>query len=431
MSKEEHATSRRGVLKGLVAATVAAPPAWALSSASPALAEAATVTARGLELPPATEAITPLRLYVPPSALTDLRYRLGNIRWPVEELVTDWTQGAPLRRMQRLVEYWRTRYDWRRLENRLNAIGQYRTLIDGVSVHFLHVRSPHRDATPIILTHGWPGSVVEFLDVIGPLTDPTRHGGRAEDAFHVVVPSMPGFGFSSKPTVTGWNSARIAAAWITLMRRLGYQGYIAQGGDWGGPITTFMGKLRPRELAAVHLNFPMLMGAPVSPVPTPEEQEALAQMAEHGNNGAAFSQAMRTEPQTFAYGLTDSPVGQASWIYEKLAIWSDSGKNPESIWSYDQIIDTIMMYWVPDNAASAARLYWEGLATDYITQELDLPVGVSVFPKELYRPPRIWGERVYRDLRYWNTPERGGHFAAFEQPELFTEELRRFARTVR
>ncbi|GII82213.1 hydrolase [Sphaerisporangium siamense] len=429
MSKEGHATSRRGVLKGLAAATVAAPPVWAVSQASSALA--GTVTAGGPELPPATEAVTPLRLHVPQSILTDLRGRLGNVRWPGQELVTDWSQGVPLRRLQKLTEYWRTRYDWRRLENRLNAVGQYRTLIDGVAVHFLHARSPHRDATPIILSHGWPGSVVDFLDVIEPLTDPTRHGGRPEDAFHVVVPSLPGFGFSGKPEVTGWNSARIAKAWIVLMRRLGYQRYITQGGDWGGCVATFMGKLRPRELAAVHLNFPMLMSAPLSSDPTPEEQEALAQMAEHGANGAAFSQAMRTEPQTWSYGLTDSPVGLAGWIYEKLALWSDSGKNPEGIWSYDQILDTIMMYWVPDTVVSAARLYWEGLATDYITQELDLPVGVSVFPKELYRPPRIWGERVYRDLRYWNKPERGGHFAAFEQPELFTEELRRFVRVVR
>ncbi len=430
MSNEGHATSRRGVLKGLVAATVAAPMALTSFPASPALA--APVTVGGLELPPATTAVTPFRLSVPQSVLTDLRARLGNIRWPDEELVTDWSQGAPLRRMQRLVEYWCTRYDWRRLENRLNSIGQYRTLIDGVAVHFLHVRSPHRNATPIILTHGWPGSVLEFLDVIGPLTDPTRHGGRAEDAFHVVVPSIPGFGFSSKPTVTGWNSARTAQAWIELMRRLGYRGYIAQGGDWGGPITTFMGAARPADLAAVHLTFPMLIGPPpVVGDPTPEEQAALDQIAEFGNNGGTFSQVMRTGPQTFSYGLTDSPVGQASWVYEKLGLWSDSGRNPESIWSYDQIIDTIMMYWVPNNAVSAARLYWDGLATDYVTQQLDLPVGVSAFPKDLFVPPRIWGERVYSDLRYWGTPSRGGHFAAFEQPALFTEELRRFARLVR
>jgi pimeloyl-ACP methyl ester carboxylesterase len=429
MSKEGHATSRRVVLKGLVAATAAAPTALALSQASPAFAAPATV--ERLSLQPATEAISSLRLYVPNTVLTDLRYRLANIRWPVEELVDDWSQGAPLARMQRLVEYWRTRYDWRRLENRLNAIGQYRTLIDGVAIHFLHARSPHRGARPIILTHGWPGSVAEFLDVIGPLTDPTRYGGRAEDAFHVVVPSLPGYGFSGKPTVTGWNSARIARAWIVLMQRLGYRGYIAQGGDWGGAITTYMGAMRPADLAAVHMNFPMLLGPPpLQGEPTPEEQAALAQIADHGANGAAYSSAMRTEPQTFGYGLTDSPLGQASWIYDKLAKWSHSDRNPESIWSYDQIIDSIMMYWVPDNAVSASRLYWEGLATDFGTQALSLPVGVSIFPGELYRPPRIWGERQYSDLRYWGTPARGGHFAAFEQPALFTEELRRFKRLV-
>ncbi|CAM5630221.1 MULTISPECIES: epoxide hydrolase family protein [Streptomyces] len=385
-----------------------------------------------LVLPPATEEITRLNLHVPEAHLRDLRQRLAGVRLPERETVADNSQGVQLAKLTGLLEYWRTRYDWRRLERRINALGQYRTLIDGLGIHFLHVRSRHADATPLILTHGWPGSFVEFLKAIGPLTDPTAYGGTAQDAFHVVIPSVPGFGFSDRPTSTGWTTARIAAAWAELMERLGYRHYIAQGGDWGGGITTQLGKLRPKGLIGVELNFPeYTFSPPVSDDPTAAEKTALAQIQTFSTQYSGYFQEQSTRPQTIGYALADSPAGQAAWIYEKFLDWTDNTGRPEGVLSRDDMLDNITLYWLTDTAASSARLYWQNYGASGLTR-LDLPVGLSVFPHELVRGPKIWAERAYSDLVYFNDRiPYGGHFAAFEQPLLFTQEVRNFARIVK
>jgi pimeloyl-ACP methyl ester carboxylesterase len=385
-------------------------------------------------LPAATEKVTRLTVHVPESSLADLRFRLSRTRLPERELVHDWSQGAPLDRMTELLNHWRRRYDWRPVERELNRLGQFRTQIDGLGIHLLHIRSRHANATPLLLTHGWPGSVIEFLGAVGPLTDPTAHGGTAADAFHLVIPSIPGFGFSDKPTGTGWNSVRIAKAWSVLMNRLGYRRYLAQGGDWGGGITTQLGKLKPEGLAGVHLNFPeYLFAPPLAGDPTPAERAALAQVNEFFTNGSGYHREQSTRPQTIGYALSDSPSGQAAWIYEKFGAWTDSSRNPEAVLGINRILDAISLYWLTDTAASSARLYWEGFSAQPAPLTvLDLPVGISVFPKEIVRTPRIWAERAYRDLVYFNDRiPAGGHFAAFEQPQLFAEELRAFARKVR
>jgi len=388
-----------------------------------AAAPAAIVPSIGVDLPPATEAVSAFRVAIASDAIEDLRRRLAMTRWPEQETVNDWSQGVPLARARALIDYWRDSYDMGRLERRLNAFAQFRTSVDGLGIHFLHVRSKHTNALPIILTHGWPGSVIEFLDVIGPLTDPEAHGGRAEDAFHVVIPSLPGYGFSDKPTQTGWNVPRIATAWSTLMKRLGYDRWVAQGGDWGAHVTTWLGKQQPEGLVAIHLNLPTLSPPPLEGEPTAEEKAAIVQLRAFGSTMSAYGSIQRTRPQTLGYGLVDSPVGQATWIYEKFAEWSDSNRNPESVLSRDAMLDDIMLYWLTATAASAARLYAES-ADHTGRQVVDIPVGVSVFPGEIYQPPRIWGERTYPKLFYWNRVARGGHFAAFEQPALFTAELR-------
>jgi pimeloyl-ACP methyl ester carboxylesterase len=377
------------------------------------------------------DAITPFILDVPQADLDDLRRRLANIRWPERETVDDWSQGAPLAKVRALCDYWRTRYDWRRCEARLNGLGQFKTEIDGLGVHFLHVRSPHPNAMPLLITHGWPGSVIEFLKVIGPLTDPISHGGRAEDAFHVIAPSVPGFGFSDKPSATGWNIKRIADAFITLMTRLGYERWVAQGGDVGAFVSTAIGVARPAGCLAIHLNMPL-----AGPTPedrenlTPAEEASLAASAEFARTGQGYSAQQSTRPQTLGYGLVDSPAGQAAWIYEKLWAWSDNQGAPEDVFTLDEMLDNIMLYWLPATAASAARLYWEG-ARLRASSRLDLPVGVSLFPKEISRPSRRWAERRMSNIIHWNELDRGGHFAAWEQPELFVQELRDCFRLVR
>ena len=376
-------------------------------------------------LPAATDAVTPFELRVPQAALDDLKQRLAKTRWPEKETVGDWSQGVPLEKMKALATYWRSNYEMRRLEQRLNAFPQFRTRIDGLGIHFLHLRSKHPNALPIIITHGWPGSVVEFLEVMGPLTDPTAHGGRAEDAFHVVVPSLPGFGFSDKPTEPGWGLPRIAKAWAVLMRRLGYESFVAQGGDWGAGVTTWMAKQHVEGLKAIHLNLPILFPPPIEGEPSAEEKAALAKLIEYGNTGSAYARVQGTRPQTIGYNLSDSPVGQAAWIYEKLVEWSDPNDEADRKLTRDEILDNIMLYWLSNTGASSARLYFESFATDFSTQKLDIPVGVSVFPGELYRPLKIWGERVYSNLHYWNDVARGGHFAAFEQAEIFVAEVRK------
>jgi len=401
--------------------------AAAASGLVPISAYASADKAAQLVLPTATKDVTPFKVQVPQAALDDLKRRLANARWPDKEPVTDWSQGVPLAKAQALVEYWRTRYDWRRVESSLNALPQFRTQIDGLGIYFIHVRSKHERALPVVLTHGWPGSVLEFRQVIGPLVDPTAHGGRAEDAFHVVIPSLPGFGFSDKPTEPGWRLPRIANAWAQLMKRLGYGRYVAQGGDWGAGVTSWMAKQQPPGLIAVHLNLPILFPPPPPPSGgyTPEEQAALAQLEKFSTDGSAYASIQGTRPQTLGYGLADSPVGQAMWIYEKFQGWSDNKGDPAEAISVDHMLDGITLYWLTDTAASSARLYYESIRRDFGRMPLELPVAVSIFKGDMFTPPKVWGERTYSKLFYWNEVPKGGHFAALEQPELFVAELRK------
>jgi pimeloyl-ACP methyl ester carboxylesterase len=425
--------ARRSALRGLAAAAAAG----GVASLLPASAEAST-TARidvskiAFERPAVRAGVKPFKVAVPQAALDDLKLRLSMARWPDPETVTDWSQGLPLQRLQSLVDYWQHGYNWRAAEATLNALPQFTTLIDGLDIHFLHVRSKHANALPLLLTHGWPGSIFEFLKVIGPLVDPTAHGGKAEDAFHLVIPSLPGFGFSGKPQATGWGLPRIARAWSLLMGRLGYSKWVAQGGDWGAGVTTWLAKQHAAGLAAVHLNLPILFPPPLDGAPDAQEQAAVAQLVTFDGAKSGYAKLQGTRPQTIGYALADSPVAQAAWIYEKLGTWSDSGNDPESVLSRDDMLDNIMLYWLTDSGASSARLYAESFTTDFSIQKLDLPVAVSIFPGELFRPPRKWGERVYSRLYYWNEAlPRGGHFAAFEQPALFSAELRRAFATIR
>ena len=370
--------------------------------------------------------IRPFTLAIPQDQLDDLNRRLDAARWPEKEPVDDWSQGTPLAALQELVRYWRQDYDWRKCEARLNALGQFVTEIDGLDIHFLHVRSKHEGAKPLILTHGWPGSVIEFMGVIGPLTDPVAHGGRAEDAFHVVAPSLPGYGFSGKPTATGWNVARIGRAWAELMARLGYARWYAQGGDWGSIVTTAIGSQAPAGLAGLHVNMAMVGPLKEELVdPGPEEQAALAASEHYHRYESGYSTQQFTRPQTIGYSLVDSPVGLAAWIYEKMMTWTDNQGRPEDALSRDAILDNIMLYWLNASGASSARLYWESYGSLGEAPLVQVPSGVSNFPKEIVKTPRKWAERTYRNLVYWNTREKGGHFAAWEQPGPFVEELRK------
>ncbi|MFE3199493.1 epoxide hydrolase family protein [Embleya sp. NPDC055664] len=375
--------------------------------------------------------LTPFRIEIPEAELVDLRERLARTRWPEAEPVADWSQGIPLGYTRELAEYWRTTYDWRKTEARLNAHPQFRAELDGVGIHFLHVRSPYPDAIPLILTHGWPGSVIEFLDVIGPLTDPVAHGGDAADAFHVVLPSLPGYGFSDRPTETGWGVDRIARTWARLMADLGYERYGAQGGDWGSMITASLGRQDPEHVLGIHLNMPVAMpDAEAMQDPTPEERQALADLATHSEWDSGYSKIQSTRPQTLGYGLTDSPVGQLAWIVEKFRQWTDCDGHPENALPRDHMLDNVMLYWLTGTATSSARLYWESYR-DPDLAAVDVPTGCSVFPHEIIRASRRWAANRFRDLRYWNELPRGGHFAAFEQPQLFVEEIRRFFRLLR
>ena len=398
---------------------------WALGfGPGKAAAQRPIVSSIGVDLPPANEDVSAFRVAIASDAIEDLGRRLAMTRWPEQETVNDWSQGVPLARARVLIDYWRDSYDMGRLERRLNAFPQFRTSIDGLGIHFIHVRSKHANALPMILTHGWPGSVIEFLEVIGPLTDPEAHGGRADEAFHVVIPSLPGFGFSDKPRQAGWNVPRIATAWSVLMKRLGYDRWVAQGGDWGSTVATWMGKQHVEGLVAIHLNEPILWPPPLEGEPTAEEKDTIAQVKAFLSTMAGFEEMQRTRPETLGYGLVDSPAGQASWIYEKFADWTDSNRSPETVLTRDAMLDNIMLYWVTATAASSARIYWESASLHLGREVVDIPVGVSQFPRDLYVPPRIWGERTYPKLFYWNRVSKGGHFAAFEQPALFTSELR-------
>jgi pimeloyl-ACP methyl ester carboxylesterase len=407
--------SRRGALLGI--AGVAAGSFAAASSSN-------AFTTPPLVLPPTTSDVSPFNVRIPQTQLVDLKRRLAATRWPDREPVSDWSQGVPLERLRSLVMYWEKEYDWRRGERQLNSFPQFRTNIDGLGFHFLHVRSKHETALPIILTHGWPGSIFEFLKAIGPLTNPTAYGGKAEDAFHVVVPSLPGFGFSDKPTEKGWNLPRIARAWTTLMKRLGYDRWVAQGGDWGAGVTTWLAQQRAAGLAAIHLNLPIMFPPPVEGTPGPEEKASIAQLVAFDKTLSGYAKIQATRPQTIGYALTDSPVGQAAWIYEKFGDWTESNHDPESVLTREDMLNNISLYWLTSTATSSARLYAESFYTDFSTQKLDFPVAVSVFPGELYRPLKLWAERIYPQLFYWNETSKGGHFAAFEQPGIFVAELR-------
>ena len=382
-----------------------------------------------------TTAVRPFRIEIPDEQLADLRDRLRRTRWPDAETVDDWSQGVPLAYLQELCHHWSERYDWRRTESRINAIPQFVTEIDGVEIHFLHVRSPHPGALPLIVTHGWPGSTVEFLKVIGPLTDPVAHRGDAADAFDVVCPSLPGYGFSGKPAVTGWGVGRIAAAWAELMARLGYERYGAQGGDWGSAVTSALGYHDPDHLAGIHLNMPVVPLGSIDPDDmTGAEQEALASLAQFRKQGSGYSKQQSTRPQTLGYGLVDSPAGQCAWIVEKFQAWTDCDGHPENVFTRDELLDNVMAYWLTGSATSSARLYWESYDAGFGgsgRQPIHVPTGCSIFPKEVIRISRRWAETGFSDIRYWNELDRGGHFAAFEQPELFVEELRSAFRLMR
>ena len=359
-------------------------------------------------------------LAVPQQELDDLNTRIDLTRWPEKETVEDWSQGAPLAALQDLVAYWRADYDWRRCEARLNALGQFMTEIDGLPIHFIHVRSPHGGAMPLIMTHGWPGSVIEFMSVIEALTNPDDPA----QAFDLVLPSLPGFGFSGKPATTGWGVEKIGRAWGELMTRLGYTRWVAQGGDWGSAVTTAIGVQKVAGCAGIHLNMPIGRPLPEDMEnPTPAELKALGALKHYQDWDSGYSTQQRTRPQTVGYGLVDSPVGLAGWIFEKMWAWTDNSGSPFDALSRDQILDNIMLYWLPANGASSARLYWESFGS-FAPQEIELPVAVSAFPKEILPTPRKWAERNYRNLVHWGDMEKGGHFAAWEQPDAFVAELR-------
>jgi pimeloyl-ACP methyl ester carboxylesterase len=373
-----------------------------------------------------TADIRRFRIAVADDMLKDLQSRLRNTRWPEAELVDDWSQGAPLSWIQDMCHYWAEDYDWRSREALMNRFDQFITEIDSLDVHFIHARSPHADAMPLLITHGWPGSVVEFHKVIEPLTNPTRFGNNAVDAFHVVCPSLPGFAFSGKPNITGWGVDRIAQAWITLMARLGYNRYGAQGGDWGSAVTSCIGGLDPEHCAAIHITLAMDTKPRVEGEPTAQEQRALQGLDYYRKWDSGYSKQQATRPQTLAYGLTDSPAGQAAWILEKFWAWTDCDGHPENILGRDEMLDNVMLYWVTASAASSARLYWESFGKGGKRLPVDVPTGVAVFPKEIITPVRTWMEPRFRNIQHWNEMPKGGHFAAFEQPEIFVDEIRAF-----
>jgi pimeloyl-ACP methyl ester carboxylesterase len=383
-------------------------------------------------------AIRPFRIDVPEDDLDELRRRVCATRWPDKETVSDRSQGVQLAKLRPLVKYWGTYYDWRKVEATLNALPQFITEIDGLDIQFAHIRSPHEDALPLLMTHGWPGSIVELLKVIDPLTNPTAHGGRAEDAFHLVLPTMPGYGFSGKPTTTGWSPARMASAFHELMLRLGYPRYVSQGGDWGAIISELLAVQAPDGLLGIHVNMPGTVPPHVlrhlrNSDPAPEElseREKIAydRLLHFYRDGFGYAAMMNQSPQTIGYALADSPVAMAAYYYDKFAEWTDSGGEPEKVLTYDEMLDAISLYWLTNTGASSSRSYWEGAqagggpfdAFDIPT----LPVAVTVFPAEIYQAPRSWGERTFGNLIYWNEVDRGGHFAAWEQPQLFSEEIR-------
>jgi pimeloyl-ACP methyl ester carboxylesterase len=374
--------------------------------------------------------IRPFRIAIDDAVLADLRQRLRATRWPDAETVDDWSQGAPLAWVREVCAYWADGYDWRAREARLNRFAQFVTTIDGLDIHFIHQRSPHPQARPLIITHGWPGSVVEFHKVIEPLVDPTAHGGDAADAFHVVCPSLPGFGFSGKPQRPGWGVERIAGAWGQLMARLGYERYFAQGGDWGSAVTREIGVTQARHCEAIHVTLAMGTRPTTQDEPDDDEKLALAGAKHYRRWDSGYSKQQSTRPQTLAYGLADSPAGQAGWILEKFWAWTDCDGHPENVLTRDELLDNLMLYWATNSAASSARLYWESFGKAR-PGKVGVPVGVAVYPKEIVAPVRAWMRDEYPDIRHFVRMPRGGHFAAFEQPQLFVDDLRAYFRLFR
>jgi pimeloyl-ACP methyl ester carboxylesterase len=390
--------------------------------------------------------IHPFTVHFSDAALADLRQRVRATRWPEKETVSDQSQGVRLAKIQALVTYWGTSYDWRKVETKLNSLPQFVTKIDGLDIHFIQVKSRHPKALPLLITHGWPGSVLELVKAIGPLTDPTAHGGRAEDAFDVVIPSMPGYGFSEKPKSTGWGPDRMGLAWDVLMKRLGYTRYVSQGGDWGSVVADAMARQAPSGLLGIHVNMPATVPADVAtamasggPAPaglSPKEKAAFDSLNTFFAKNAGYGAMMVTRPQTVGYALTDSPVGLAAWMYDKFSQWTYSGGEPERSLTKDEMLDGISLYWLTNSAVSSAQLYWENNtnnfnAVEQKTADIKIPVAVTVFPGEIYQAPRSWTERAYPNLVYFNEVEKGGHFAAWEEPELFASELRAAFKSLR
>ena len=432
-------TSSPSPLRRSLLVTGAAASAFGFLIAKPGRAQTATAPtddARG---------IRPFRIRVPESALIDMRRRIVATRWPGQETVSDQSQGVPLERLAPLVRYWGTKYDWRKGEARLNALPQFITTIDGLDIQFAHVRSRHQNAMPMIMTHGWPGSIFELLRVVGPLTDPTAHGGRAEDAFHLVLPTYPGYGYSGKPRTNDWGPPHVARAWNALMQRLGYARYVSQGGDWGAIIAQVMAAQAPVGLMGIHTNMPGTVPPGVvklvrSREPVPEsfseaEKTAYAALDVFYNHGFGYAEMMNTRPQTIGYALADSPVAMASFFYEKFATWTHTGGQPERVFTPDEMLDDISLYWLTNTGASSSRSYWDGaqLGGGPFTA-IDIPkvpVAVTVFPGEIYQAPRTWTEASFHKLIYFNKVDKGGHFAAWEQPELFATEMRAAFRSLR
>lgn len=415
--------------------------------ASLALAAAIPVVAGDSSTPGNKEdrtAIRPFQVKIPEAELTELRRRIKATKWPERETVTDTSQGVQLATMQKLARYWATDYDWRKIEAKLNTLPNFITEIDGVDIHFIHVRSKHENALPLIVTHGWPGSIIEQLKIIDPLTNPTAHGASASDAFDVVIPSMPGYGFSGKPTTTGWDPARIARAWVVLMKRLGYTKFVAQGGDWGAMVTEVMATQAPPELLGIHSTWPFMVPAEIlaavqtgSPLPSnlsADERRACEQLSFLYKHGLAYAIMMSSRPQTLT-ALADSPVGLATFMidhdarsYELIARAFDG--HPEGL-TRDDVLDNITLYWLTDTAISSARIYWENKLGFFEAKNVAIPAAVSAFPDEVFQAPRSWAERAYPKLMYFNRPDKGGHFAAWEQPKIFSEEVRAAFKTLR